>query len=80
MTRKVVPMAKACSYVALSYVWGNCLDDAPGLSVFPRTIEDALTVTQALGFEYLCKSRVLLPMSMRADETLNDVCMGRIDS
>lgn len=56
-TRKVVQMRTACSYAALSYVWGNCLDDAPVSSGFPQTVEDAMTVTQALGFEYICKSQ-----------------------
>jgi hypothetical protein len=54
--RKVVTVETTCSYVALSYVWGHYQDRCLDESVFPQTIEDAMTVTLMLGFEHLCMS------------------------
>jgi hypothetical protein len=53
-SRKLVTVEATCPYVALSYVWGHYQDRYLDESVFPQTIEDALTVTFMLGFEYLC--------------------------
>jgi hypothetical protein len=54
-TRKIVDLEGRSSYVALSYLWGSCLDQPSDGAVFPQTIEDALTVSLMLGFEYICK-------------------------
>ena len=42
-----------CEYVALSYVWGDANTASGPLQSDPLTIEDAMTVTVALGFQYL---------------------------
>ncbi|KAI9859128.1 MAG: hypothetical protein M1813_007084 [Trichoglossum hirsutum] len=63
----IVPASNQCRYVALSYVWGQCNNykftkadfstvQKRGMlreKVLPATIEDAITVTQAIGFRYL---------------------------
>lgn len=54
-TREIVKLDGSSSYVALSYLWGSCLDQPADGAVFPQTIEDALTVSLMLGFEYICK-------------------------
>lgn len=53
--RKTVPCPDDCDYVALSYVWGGVMPAAGALQgrTLPRTIEDAITVTQKLGKRYL---------------------------
>jgi hypothetical protein len=55
-TRQIVP-AKNADYVTLSYVWGRieeCHEYSEQLpSTLPSTIEDAIEVTQSLGFRYL---------------------------
>lgn len=53
--RKVIPCPPDCDYVALSYVWGG-VQPTPGALEkirLPQTIEDAITVTKALGRRYL---------------------------
>jgi hypothetical protein len=56
-TRCVVDAERGCQYVTLSYVWGSTIasGDTPGS--YPPTIEDAITVTVALGFRYLWVDR-----------------------
>lgn len=67
--REVIPAPAGCSYIALSYVWGNhpffkitteLLHDATGRRArialptrLPQTIEDAMSVTTALGEQFL---------------------------
>ena len=53
--RKVVACPKNCSYVALSYVWGNIKPATGALEsrTLPQTIEDAISVTTNLGLRYL---------------------------
>ncbi|KAI7773675.1 hypothetical protein LA080_010078 [Diaporthe eres] len=50
-------------YVALSYVWGQQQTADPDSSVFPRTIEDSIAVTLALGFQYLWVDRYTDPIN-----------------
>ena len=56
-TRAVMDAPTCCRYVALSYVWGcprpNPTDDADPGSQFPPVVDDAIIVTQALGYGYL---------------------------
>ncbi|KAH7087302.1 heterokaryon incompatibility protein-domain-containing protein [Paraphoma chrysanthemicola] len=53
--REVVPCPVECDYVALSYVWGGVQPAVNALRdrCLPNTIEDAITVTKALGRRYL---------------------------
>lgn len=65
--RTVIPGSIECSYVALSYVWGNSRQaevDAQLETSFsklgtrlPRTIEDSIELTRALGMKYLWVGR-----------------------
>jgi hypothetical protein len=57
---KLVEAAEDAPYVALSYVWGKLQgpseqnQEKPGSELeMPRTIQDAILVTQELGFRYL---------------------------
>lgn len=58
-TRKVVPLTKHMSYLALSYVWGSRqVNSASGDFVSaPATIKDAMQVVQELGERYLWVDR-----------------------
>ncbi|RDA84977.1 hypothetical protein CP532_3880 [Ophiocordyceps camponoti-leonardi (nom. inval.)] len=53
--RKVVPCPDDCDYLALSYVWGGVVPEDGALEAarLPRTIEDAITLTKALGRRFL---------------------------
>ncbi|RCI12223.1 hypothetical protein L249_0154 [Ophiocordyceps polyrhachis-furcata BCC 54312] len=53
--RRVVPCPDDCDYLALSYVWGGVVpeDGALESASLPPTIEDAITLTKALGRRYL---------------------------
>lgn len=55
LERKVVSCPQNCDYVALSYVWGGIQPTPDALEGhhLPQTIEDAITVTKALGRRYL---------------------------
>lgn len=53
-TRKIVQItSNDLSYVVLSYVWGQQGAMSSTGADFPRTIEDSITVTVALGHQYL---------------------------
>jgi hypothetical protein len=52
-SREAVEAGPDCSYVALSYVWGQYQDESD--AGFPRTIEDAFIVSIKLGYEYICE-------------------------
>lgn len=54
-TRSIVACPSQCRYIALSYVWGPMCPNLNGLAtgMLPHTIEDAITVTRALGIRYL---------------------------
>lgn len=58
--RLVVPYPSGSEYVALSYVWGGIAPRAGALKnrCLPLTIEDAITVTKALGIRYLWVSLI----------------------
>ncbi|PQE25831.1 hypothetical protein CJF30_00000546 [Rutstroemia sp. NJR-2017a BBW] len=53
--RTVVSYPQECDYFALSYVWGGISPSSNALEnkCLPRTIEDAIKVTKALGRRYL---------------------------
>lgn len=54
-SRTVIQAPAGCRYVALSYVWGKQPDVSPTLHLQcpPPLIEDAISVTKAMGYEYL---------------------------
>ncbi|KAI0846330.1 HET-domain-containing protein [Daldinia vernicosa] len=54
-SRQIVSCPPHCRYIALSYVWGGVSpkDGALESRELPQTIEDAITVTKALGIGYL---------------------------
>lgn len=59
-TRKVVPALPGCDYTALSYVWGPSQTpsyNGDTLGAVPKTVEDAIQVTQIMGFRYLWVDR-----------------------
>jgi hypothetical protein len=58
-SKEVVQAPSGCSYVALSYVWGQPPPSQHGNfdRPFPATIDDSLTVCRNLGFEYLWVDR-----------------------
>lgn len=65
--RRVVPMhGEAGGYLTLSYVWGPASLQLPPRDTdslpdrLPATVEDAITVTQKLGFRYLWVDRYCL--------------------
>lgn len=53
----VIPAPEGATYVALSYVWGETLQNQRGrmghLGQLPQTVEDAMKVTAAIGEHYL---------------------------
>jgi hypothetical protein len=55
LDQKVIPCPEDCDYVTLSYVWGGVQPISGALEkrCLPQTIEDAITVTKALGRRYL---------------------------
>jgi hypothetical protein len=58
--RSLVSPPEGCQYVALSYVWGSlkCLTEGGRLQTnFPQTIQDAIILTQQLGYKYLWVDR-----------------------
>jgi hypothetical protein len=60
-TCRVIKAPTDCLYVALSYVWGYqsheqmCHEQTSQELSFPPTVKDAITVTSALGFRYICE-------------------------
>lgn len=55
-TRTVIEAPRGCDYIALSYVWGQWVassDDDDDLASAPPVIDDAIVVTEALGYEFL---------------------------
>ncbi|OJD33178.1 uncharacterized protein BKCO1_32000106 [Diplodia corticola] len=56
-TRKVEPLVPGTKYVCLSYVWGPPKGENPDFGDLPdpteRTVEDAITVTSKLHYQYL---------------------------
>lgn len=58
--RMVVKCPEKCDYIALSYVWGGVqpVEGALEKRCLPQTIEDAITVTKALGRRYLWVSSI----------------------
>ncbi|KAL8686782.1 MAG: hypothetical protein Q9218_006869 [Villophora microphyllina] len=73
-TRKVVTYpGPDCDYVALSYVWGNVVQDnyklGDTLDTLPRTLEDALSLTERLGKRFVWIDSVCIDQSDEQDKT-----------
>lgn len=49
-SRRLEAATTGTKYVALSYVWGGITSTG---QILPRTIDDAMTITRKLGYEYL---------------------------
>lgn len=79
-TREIVDLVANMQYLALSYVWGNPLTSqavqalsVKGQSVrlienAPQTIEDAITVTKRLGYNFLWIDRYCIPQHNHAEK------------
>ncbi|OCK73737.1 HET-domain-containing protein, partial [Lepidopterella palustris CBS 459.81] len=53
-TRRLEQLSHPCAYLALSYVWGQVAQTESNLQLrLPKTVEDAITVTESLGYKYL---------------------------
>jgi hypothetical protein len=62
LTKKIVVVPSYdLTYIALSYVWGQQSASNSDFSCIPRTIEDSITVTLALGYQYLWVDRYVRP-------------------
>ncbi|KAM3073192.1 hypothetical protein ACMFMG_008904 [Clarireedia jacksonii] len=69
--RTVVSYPQGCDYFALSYVWGG-KSPSPGAlenKCLPRTIEDAIKVTKALGRRYLWVDALCIDQSPNLTES-----------
>lgn len=77
-SRKIIDMKKGMRYLALSYVWGETNDPPATTSVdpapqvlpvdLPQTIEDAITFTLKLGFQYVWIDRFCIDQCHSADK------------
>ena len=72
--RQVVPYpGPDCEYVALSYVWGDILQDhyklGDTLNALPRTLEDALSFTKKLGKKYIWVDSLCIDQSDEEDKS-----------
>ncbi|KAF2823819.1 HET-domain-containing protein [Ophiobolus disseminans] len=75
-SRKIVEGIQSCPYVALSYVWGPPQTGLLQDSLFPRTIEDAITITRIMGFDYLWIDRYCIDQN---DPEQKHAQIGKMD-
>ncbi|EQB55148.1 hypothetical protein CGLO_04948 [Colletotrichum gloeosporioides Cg-14] len=61
-TKKVCCAIPGYQYIALSYVWGNTHSQNPKED-FPPVVQDAMSVTKALGCQYLWVDRYCIDQS-----------------
>lgn len=84
--RKIVPLpCQGAEYLALSYVWGpspeSCPKDSSSLpDIAAKVIEDAMIVTQKLGFDFLWVDRHCLPQDDPKEKQCQLKNMGLIYS
>lgn len=83
--RSVVEAPLNCVYAALSYVWGpkheKCnqqIGNLRLLSVVPRTIDDAISLVQHLGWNYLWVDRYCIDQNDDDDKSEQISRMGEI--
>jgi hypothetical protein len=75
--RQIVPASPAYKYSALSYVWGTsksgdedeCVDNILPTTL-PRTIEDAMSVTKALGLRHIWIDRYCIDQGNDAEKQI----------
>ncbi|CAN9430272.1 unnamed protein product [Alternaria sp. RS040] len=75
--RQIVPALPSYKYSALSYVWGTsksgdeyeCVDNILPTTL-PRTIEDAMSVTKALGLRYVWIDRYCIDQGSDAEKQI----------
>ena len=79
---KTIILASDQKYVTLSYLWGADEAETPFpdqlLEPLPRTIEDAMTVTQCLGFRYLWIDRYCIDQRNKSETSTQLQAMGSI--
>jgi hypothetical protein len=86
LTRRIVlweTVSRQKSYIALSYVWGNHVEDATAskdspLGALPATIEDAILLTTGLGYQYLWIDRYCISQDNRIERQLQIQNMNAI--
>ncbi|KAH7084887.1 heterokaryon incompatibility protein-domain-containing protein [Paraphoma chrysanthemicola] len=83
-SRKIVSAPKDCRFVALSYVWGRVPFVPKGRSTvlqnLPQTIEDAITMTISLGYDYLWVDRYCIDQGDAEDVNRQVSQMGKLYS
>lgn len=79
---KTIILASDHKYVTLSYLWGADEAETPFtgqlLDTLPRTIKDAMTVTQGLGFRYLWIDRYCINQGNKSETSSQLQAMGSI--
>lgn len=56
-TKRICQAPPDCEYIALSYVWGGNSACKSTQGEFPQVVQEAFTVTEALGYRYLWVDR-----------------------
>ncbi|KAJ8114747.1 hypothetical protein OPT61_g3445 [Boeremia exigua] len=84
-SKEVVYLRSGQTYLALSYVWGlpkrNEAEKDPKVSSsqqYPQTIEDAITLTEQLGYSYLWVDRYCIPQDNTATRQTQIAQMDKI--
>ncbi|KAF2825359.1 heterokaryon incompatibility, partial [Ophiobolus disseminans] len=67
-------------YVALSYVWGDKRPTRTDPSSYPQTIEDAITVSAAMGFHYFWVDQYCINQDNEAHKSTQMLMIGRVYS
>jgi hypothetical protein len=67
-SRQVINAPEGCRYVALSYVWGRSSESNESLKELSKVIEDSITVTLGLGFNYFWADRICIDQSDENDK------------
>jgi hypothetical protein len=83
-SRKVVPAPQRLRYITLSYVWGKGSapptdsEELPPAGPLPQTIEDSISLTMQLGFQYLWIDRYCIDQQDPQDVLAQCEQMDRI--
>ncbi|TGO17498.1 hypothetical protein BTUL_0017g00790 [Botrytis tulipae] len=68
-TKRICQARPDCEYIALSYVWGDNSACKSTQGEFPPVIQDAFTVTEALGYRYLWVDRYCIDQNPSSPHT-----------